>query len=299
MNDLEKNDMNEEQSTDLVKLDDLLVNSTNVVAPPEYKKMLQNIHETMPAIIQDSGNFHKSHSQFMMAMLDVTAITPVRRVKHILAEIHRTKMALEEAHFRTAKSQIELRQLQNKLEDYFEDPLDRELLEIEILEKQVGLKNAENAMQGAIRKMSFFVSNYKNVLKAMGKDHISEEDYEKEEDRYHIMTAMKQALIAARARGGSIDEGNQIYMFDMGINGAQAQVEITRYLQMEQELMSQGKMPTYEMTMAWLEACANRFAGCAMRSAEYRGWELLDKKSLHQASVDEVMESMENKEENV
>ena len=67
-------------------------------------------------------------------------------------------------------------------------------------------------------------------------------------------------------------------------------------MQMEQEMMSQGKMPTYEMTMAWLEACADRFAGCAMRSAEYRGWELLDKKSLHQASVDEVMESMENEE---
>ena len=77
------------------------------------------------------------------------------------------------------------------------------------------------------------------------------------------MTCMKQALNAARARGGVIDEGNLIYLFDMGINSAQAQAEIYSYLQMENKLMNEGKAPTHEMTMQWLEACADKFSGDA------------------------------------
>ena len=36
---------------------------------------------------------------------------------------------------------------------------------------------------------------------------------------------MKQALNSARPRNGHIDEGNMIYLFDLGISGAQAQAE--------------------------------------------------------------------------
>ena len=49
---------------------------------PEYKTMLDNIQEKMPAVSQATSNFHKSHSQFMGVTLDVTAITPIRSVKH-------------------------------------------------------------------------------------------------------------------------------------------------------------------------------------------------------------------------
>ena len=53
----------------------------------------------------------------------------------------------------------------------------------------------------------------------------------KKSQHYHVMTCLKQALNAARARGGVIDEGNLIYLFDMGINSAQAQAEIYAYLE--------------------------------------------------------------------
>jgi len=67
------------------------------VAKPEYNLMLQNIEQRMPAVVKDSSNFHKSHSQFMQVTLDVTAITPIRSIKHTLAEVERTKMALQES----------------------------------------------------------------------------------------------------------------------------------------------------------------------------------------------------------
>jgi len=256
--------------------------SNSPLVKKEYKQMLTNINATLPAIKQSSSNFYKSHSQFMGVMLDVTAITPIRSVKHTLAELDKTRMALEEAQLKMMKKDIELRQKEKKLADGdFKDELERELLETEILEVKVNMNNIQNSVSGAIRKMNFFTNQYKSILKKLGKDDITEEEYEKEESRYHVMTCMKQALNAARARGGVIDEGNLIYLFDMGINSAQAQAEIYAYLKMENTLMEQGKAPTHEMTMTWLEACADKFSGESVKFAERRGFKLYDEDSLN------------------
>ena len=93
--------------TDLVVKD---IQNTLVEVKPEYKTMLKNIDEKMPVIQEASSNFHKSHSQFMGVTLDVTAITPVRSIKHTLAEVNKTKNALQEAHIRMQKKAVELKE---------------------------------------------------------------------------------------------------------------------------------------------------------------------------------------------
>ena len=261
--------------------------SNSPLVKKEYKNMLANIRNTLPAIKQTSSNFYKSHSQFMGVMLDVTAITPIRSVKHTLAEIDKTRMALEEAHLKMMKKDIELRQKEKELnKEEYKDELERELLETEILEVKVNMNNIQNSITGAIRKMSFFTNQYKSILKKIGKKDITEEEYEKEEARYHVMTCLKQALNAARARGGVIDEGNLIYLFDMGINSAQAQAEIYAYLKLENKMMDEGKAPTHEMTMQWLEACADKFQNDSVKFAERRGFKLYDEESLNTKLLD-------------
>ena len=272
--------------------------SNSPLVKKEYKEMLTNIRSTLPAIKKTSSNFYKSHSQFMGVMLDVTAITPVRSVKHTLAEIDKTRMALEEANLKMMKKDIELRQKEKELnKEEYKDEFARELLETEILEIKVNMNNIQNSITGAIRKMSFFTNQYKSILKKIGKEDITEEEYEKEESRYHVMTCMKQALNAARARGGVIDEGNLIYLFDMGINSAQAQAEIYAYLKMENEMMDKSKAPTHEMTMQWLEACADKFQGDAEKFAERRGFTLYDEKSLNTKLLDNK-EKTDGKQDN-
>jgi hypothetical protein len=246
---------------------------------PEYKTMLKNIDKNMPMVQQACSNFHKSHSQFMGVTLDVTAITPIRSIKHTLAEVDKTKNALQEAQIRMQKKSVELKMKQRELLEC-QDDLQREMLEIEILEIQTHSVNAQNSVQGAIRKLNFFINQYNSLLKHLGVDEITEEMYEREENRYHIMTAMKQALTSARPRGGIIDEGNMIYIFDLGISGAQAQAEVFAYLNTENELMKEGKAPTHEMTMRWLEACADKWEKDPEIFANRRGFTLLDKQSL-------------------
>lgn len=270
------------------------INTALAINKPEYNLMLKNIQDRMPAVTRDTSNFHKSHSQFMSVTLDVTAITPIRSIKHTLAEIDKTKSALQEAYISLRKKQVELKKKERELESCI-DPLDRELLEIEILEINSHLDGTQNHVNGALRKMNFMVNQHKQLLETVGKSEITEEDYEKEESKYHIMTCMKQALIAARSRHGPIDEGNLIYLFDLGINAAQAQAEVSAYLNMEKELISDGISPTHEMTMRWLEACADKWAKDPATFASRRGFSIFDRSSLTNSPALEMAPDPEQK----
>jgi hypothetical protein len=255
------------------------MNTALAVTKPEYNLMLKNIQDRMPAVTRDTSNFHKSHSQFMQVTLDVTAITPIRSIKHTLAEIDRTRSALQEAYIGLRKKQNELKKKERDLAQAT-DPLDIELMEIEILELNSHLEGTQNHVNGALRKMNFLVNQHAQLLEKVGKNEITEEEYELEESKYHIMTCMKQALNAARSRNGMIDEGNLIYLFDLGINAAQAQAEVFAYLNMENQLISNGNAPTHEMTMRWLEACADKWANDPATFAARRGFSVFDRSSL-------------------
>ena len=246
----------------------------------KYKDMLTHISNTMPSINKTSSNFYKSHSQFMNVMLDVTAITPIRSIKHTLAEINKTKIALEETHLKLQENTIMIKKREKQLEDENLDELEKEHIELKILKLKVNGANTLNAIQGAVRKFSFFTTQYKSLLKSLNKKDITEQEYEEEEVKYHIMTCMKQALTSARSRNGLIDEGNLIYLFDMGINSAVAQKQVITYLERENEMMKNNENPTHEMTLKWLEHCAELFKNDSKKFADRRGFELLDNKSL-------------------
>ena len=246
---------------------------------PSYQKMLEKVSNSLPAMMTTSKNFYKSSSQFKMVTLDMTAITPLRSIEHTLAEITQTKTALENAYIGMRKDSVKLRKKRAEL-DACSDALDRELLQIELEEIELEAKNSDNYVKGAIRKLSYFTEQYNILMAQLGKDHITEEEYENEEYKYHIMTAFKQALSAARGRGGMIDEGNLLYMFDLGINAGVAQVAVTNYLQAEIAIMEKGEIPTHQMTLEWLTACAEQFKNNPESFALWRGLRIQDKSSL-------------------
>ena len=247
----------------------------------EYLNMVKNIQTTLPLANVSASNFYKTHSQFHNGFLDINEITPINSLKHILARIERKKAALSEAYFKRKKSQIEIRQKQKKFES-LTDEFEKELLQLEVDELICGITEGDNYIKGAIRELSYLMTQYKNVTEKIGKEYITEEDYEKDEIRYHIMTAFKQALISSRPRNGIVDEGNTIYFFDLGINAAAAQSQIFKYLQKENELLQKGEYPSHEMTLDWLEECADLFQDSVFKYAQRKGFVVLDQKSLNQ-----------------
>ena len=45
-------------------------------------------------------------------------------------------------------------------------------------------------------------------------------------------------------------------------------------------MIANGQAPSHEMTVEWLEKCADKFQDCSERFAESRGFTILDEKSL-------------------
>ena len=236
---------------------------------------IERIESRLPATVAASEVFNKSSSQYKTTTLDVVDLTQTGTLKHLLASIQRTRLALEEASIDLRRKRAKRGKKQRSLEAA--TGYKAEMLQIDIDELTMQLSNVEAAARGAIRKLAYLISQYDSVLESMGIEYLTEEDYEKDQERHHIMTAFSQALHAARSRGGVIDEGNLIYLFNIGINGAVAQAEVSSLLQQEEALLRDGKAPTHSHTMAWLEAVADRFSGSSAQNAASRGLSTSDK----------------------
>lgn len=253
--------------------------ATDLEVSGPYKTMLETINNKLPATIFDSENFNKSSSQFKGATLDVADLTPINAARHLLATINKTRQALEEAQIGLRKETVKHGRLTEELESCT-DRWRREELQIELDQIETQMANGEASVRGAIRKLHFNLNQYQAILEHLGVDHITEEMYEADQARFHVMTAFNQALTAARARNGYIDEGNHIYLFQLGINGAVAQMEVDWLLNTEAQLLNDGKAPTHKMVTNWLEACADKYAGNAQEYAQRRGVLAFDESSL-------------------
>lgn len=245
---------------------------------PEYKGMITNIESAMPNIYKNSSNFYKSDSQMKDVTLNIADITPFTRLKHILARIERTKEALREQYISSKKKKNEIAQKQLAMLDA--NDLEKELLEIEIEEIESNMAVTQNYIMGAVRQLNFLVTQYQTTMESMGKEFITEEEYEESEAKNHIAIALKQALCAARAHGGIIDEGNHIYLFELGMNGTAIQMEMNRYFAQENESLTNGIDPSHEMQMQWIEDMMEKYKNNPAKVIANRKLQMLDKSSL-------------------
>jgi hypothetical protein len=249
-----------------------------IAIPDNYAPMIKRIDETFALAKVDTESFNKASSQFKVVTLDVVDLTPINSAKHLLAVIQNTRQAIEEANITLRRKKIELAQKENEI--ITAQGHEAEVLLIDIDELKMHIDNIEAAGRGAIRRISHALDQYQTILDSLGKDHLTELDYENDQPRYHIMTAFNQALTAARARGGLIDEGNQIYLFQLGINGAVAQREVTALLQAEEEALTDGFEPNHEGLIEWLNRLADKFIDCPKNYAEKRNMTILNESLL-------------------
>jgi hypothetical protein len=250
--------------------------------PQQYQTMLSKVSEYYPVITKATRNFNKSQSQFMNNMLTVSQPTELRSLRQILAEMTRTKQALDEAYFGIEKKRVDIKKKKHLLTKT-EDEFDAELLTIEIAEVENQIATSMGYVEGAVRKISAYMTQYQTMLDSYGKTEFTEEDFEKDEERYHIMKMFEQALCAARSRQGVIDEGNHIYCYQIGISGTAAQMEVSQFLTEEGETVKSGMLPDHEKTWVWMKAMGDKYAGCAHKFCQLKGMKLMQEDSLHES----------------
>lgn len=248
--------------------------------PQNYQTMLDNISEYYPVVAKATKNYNKTQSQFMDNMLTLSQPTKLRSLRQILAEINKAKRALDEAYFKIEKQKVKILKKKRKLETE-EDDLERQLIHIEVAEIESQISHSMSYVEGAIRKISAYMNQYKNILNCLGKDEITEEDFEKDEERYHIMTAFSQGLHAARSHNGIIDEGNHIYLYQIGISGTAAQVEVNNFLASEGKMVAEGELPSHQLAWDWLHKMADKYQGSAEKFQSEKHMVLLSEEALH------------------
>ena len=235
----------------------------------KYAPMIQLIQENNLEIQRATSNFNKSQSQFMDNMLTVGYVTPIRNVRQILSEMNRTRQALGEAYFNVQKKRLQIKKKEMELPGL--RGIDRDLCSLEIDEINYQLDTTMNYVEGAIRKLANYQTQYNSIVAEYGLAGFTEEDFENEEERYHITRAFQQGLCAARSHGGAIDEGNQIYFEQIGINGTVAQMEMSAYLKREMDMLKLGTEPSHKMQVDWLLEMADKFKGCSKVYAKWKG----------------------------
>lgn len=237
--------------------------------PQRYVEMLSTITKHLPAIKESSESFYKTDSQLKVVTLDVNDLTDIGAAKHILARIERKKQALKESDIDVRRKQIKLAKLREQYE--VTHGFEAEEIGVDILELESQLEDTANYQRGALREMTFLVTQYNAICQKLGVEVITEEMYEADQPKAQTIRAFSQALAASRARNGVVDEGNFIFFQDLGINGAAAQREIIAYLESEQALINNGIVPTFEMQYDWLNAVADKFCAEVARYAKSRG----------------------------
>lgn len=239
----------------------------------QHSIMLSEVQANLPQIENLSLNFGKTQSQFMDNMLTTSHPTPIRNVRQMLAEINKSLEALKEAYYKNEKEKIYIKKLERDLKTE-KDELEKQLIEIKIEEKYAKLETGKKYILGAIRKINNYQKQYNSILKTLGVKSFDEIDFEKEEEEYHIKKAFEQGLNAARSNGYRIDEGNQIYLTQIGINGTVANKNVQGYLIWEEEQLRQGQTITAEDQWRFLEEMYQMFKGSARKYAEKKGMTL-------------------------
>lgn len=249
------------------------MNQATALVSTDHREIAERVSEWLPIAMDQARVFGKRQTQFMDHVLTVNHPTPLRNLRQILAEVTDRKEALQHNIFALRKADVEHRRAIAKLAAMDEstvaiDPFGREILVIEIEEKAAGLASARLYVEGAIRQVAGWMAQYESICAARGSDQFTEMDVEREEASYHIQTAFNQALIAARARGGTIDEGNHIYLSQLGINGRLAQNELDAFFADELAAIARGEIPLVD---TWLAGLAVKYARFPTMVCERRG----------------------------
>ena len=265
-------ELTNKSKNDLIIIDDVLLKEISFASKTD-PAVIDKIVSNLPEIKRGTALFSKTQSEFMDTVLTVSHPTPIRNLRQILSETERCMMALREAYHNHAEKEVELKIQQRDalLED---DELKRELLNVKIRRTVSGLEEGQKYINASLKKVAHYQDQYNAIMKAHNLENYSEEMFEAEEEKYHIMKCFDQALCAMRARGGSrgaIDEGNFIYLSQVGINGTVAQGYIAGHLQKLEQLASRGEMPTKQHDLDFLEDMAQLFKGCSQAMKEHKG----------------------------
>lgn len=179
--------------------------------------------------------FGKSQSQWMDINLILSKPTPIRNARQALAHIEKSYAAIKETEYKIKKLMVEKEIKQRDWKrNIGADDLKLKLIKIEIEEIEHQISSAAYYFEGALKTVQTYIDAYESICKEKGIKGFDEHDFEKEEEEYHIKTALLQSMRSVRQMD-RIDQGNQEYLEQCGINPSAIELAIQGFLRKEKE----------------------------------------------------------------
>jgi len=220
---------------------------------------LQKISDNMPEIYRATAVFGKQNSQTssMLMSLNMIDAGPYRRLKQILAQIEKKRMALKENIFKLQRDQIKIQQLlekQSQLEHW-----ELQLNQIEVAELTTAVADGQVYLEAALKEIGMYQEAYKEICKNYNiPEQWDEADFEEAEIEHHIKMAFTNAIRDLGA-GQRMNHGTCEYFEQYGINPIVGYELTARYMRQISDAISADKAPTIESQYAFLDEMYNLF----------------------------------------
>lgn len=194
--------------------------------------------------------FGKTNTQLVSLGLTLSEATPERNIRQIHAQVESKRGALSEAQFRLLKQQNDLKRKLLRRQEIDEatvgkgtkypsalhKELDVERIDLDIEEIKTKMVDGRVHVEQAIKEIGMYQDAYDDIVETFGLEDWDEIDMENADVAYNLKRCFFQSLRSCR-QIGHINEPNQEWLEQMGINPSFVQYEMRAFLDTEQEVM--------------------------------------------------------------
>jgi len=213
---------------------------------------MHQIAERMGEINRGLNAFSKTNTQLVSLGLTLSEATPERNIRQIHAQIESKRGALSEAQFRLLKQQNDLKRKMLRLDEVLNaevgegkkypseayQQLDIERIEIDIEEIKAKMVDGRVHVEQAIKEIGMYQDAYDDIVEHFGLEDWDEVDMEVADVDYNLRRCFFQSLRSCR-QIGHINEPNQEWLEQMGINPSFVQFEMLGFLEGERKAMEE------------------------------------------------------------
>lgn len=211
---------------------------------------MHQIAERMEEINRGLNAFSKTNTQFVSLGLTLSEATPERNIRQIHAQIESKRGALSEAQFRLLKQQNDLKRKMLRKQEILDaevgqgkkypsedyKDLDIERIDIDIEEIKSKMVDGRVHVEQAIKEIGMYQDAYDDIVESFGLQDWDEVDMENADVTYNLRRCFLQSLRSCR-QIGHINEPNQEWLEQLGINPSFVQFEMIQFLETERKVM--------------------------------------------------------------
>lgn len=270
---------------------------------------MHQIAERMPEMNRGLNAFSKTNTQLVSLGLTLSEATPERNIRQIHAQVESKRGALSESQFRLLKQQNDLKRkllrrgeilaadigekTKYSNEDYRQ--LDVERIDIDIAEIKAKMVDGRVHVEQAIKEIGMYQDAYDDIVEHFQLEDWDEVDMETADIGYNLKRCFYQSLRSCR-QIHYINEPNQEWLEQMGINPSFVQHEMMTFLTHERTVMEdmtkEGKGFGDDMTavdefvnhlaVKYRDMPVERIKSRGMKTAMYDKWTFKDEKREQQ-----------------